>query len=434
MYTEAIDRLLREHNMHPALFDMDAELEKFKADFRLGLERENLDSLMMLPSFIPAGGSPEKDRPIIAVDAGGTNLRTAVVSFDGEGELQISDFVKLPMPGAQRALSSADFYNALAERLLPVAGKSDTVGFCFSYPFHSLPDRDAEALPLCKEVRVDGIEGTHVGEETERALKALGAKGSRRYTLINDTVAVMLAGLSTPGKKEYDGYIGLILGTGLNTCCAVDTKDIKKTDVSHFAHEQMIINMELGNYAHFPRGTVDIELDRASAIPAGHLFEKMISGAYLGEVLHRTMKLAVREGLFSEECKRRVMELPELRLSYVDRYLRGDTEENPLSSLPQTEDDIKGLGYIIGAVYARAARALAVSLCGILECTDVGKTPERPACVCVEGTTFHKSENLRALINECVEGYIKGERGRWLEFVKIENATLAGTAVAAALD
>ncbi|MEG2083180.1 MAG: hypothetical protein RRY38_01125, partial [Oscillospiraceae bacterium] len=69
-----VDRLLRENGMHAADIDMELELVKFKADFFAGLSREGKASLMMLPSYIPVTTEIISGKPIIAVDAGGTNL------------------------------------------------------------------------------------------------------------------------------------------------------------------------------------------------------------------------------------------------------------------------------------------------------------------------------------------------------------------------
>lgn len=434
MLHDDIDRLLRENGMHPADFDIEKELEAFKTDFARGLKEDGDESLMMLPSFLHVGDAIEAERPIIAVDAGGTHLRVALVRFDESGEMLLDSFENYPMPGTGGPISKELFYQTLAEYILPVADKSDTVGFCFSYPFVSLHGGDGEALPLCKEVEVKGIEGTRIGEETERALKALGAKGSRRYALLNDTVAAMLAGVLTSKEHSYDGYVGLILGTGLNACCAVDAAAITKADLEGFAHDKMIVNMEIGNYSGFPRGTVDIALDEASAMPGGHQFEKMISGAYMGNIILATLKLACREGLFSQGFRERTLALDALSLKDVNLFMSGVVEENPLAELPEDENDVSGVGYIVGLLFSRAAQMLTVALCGILECCDIGASPERPACVCAEGTTFQKSEVFREILDMYVKEYIGGERSRWLEFVKVENATLAGAAVAGMLE
>lgn len=433
MLHDDLDNLLHESGMHPADFDCEKELAAFKADFERGLAEDGDKSLMMLPSFLPVTDSVVRQKPIIAVDAGGTNLRVALVRFDDEGEMQLDSFENYPMPGTGGKISKELFFQTIAEYILPVADRSDTVGFCFSYPFVSLENRDGEALPLCKEVVVDGIEGSRIGEETERALKALGAKGERHYTLLNDTVAAMLAGVLSAKNKEYDGYVGLILGTGLNACCAVDTASITKADVSHFPHDKMIVNMEIGNYSGFPRGKVDIALDEGSAMPGSHQFEKMISGAYMGDVILHTLKYACENGLFSEGFRGRIKALAALELKHVVNYLAGITDENPLAELPENESDVSGLGYVVGLLYSRAAEMLGVALCGILECADIGQSALKPACVCAEGTTFHKSELFRELLDMFVREFVNNKHGRYLEFVKEENATLAGTAVAGML-
>ena len=118
-----------------------------------------------------------------------------------------------------------------------------------------------------------------------------------RFTVLNDTVATMLCGIGY-NNRPYSGYIGFILGTGTNTCYIESLSEIAKIGGGE---GNMAVNLESGCYSGFPRGDYDRELDAASQNPGDHLMEKMISGAYLGELVTRTVRGAVREGLFSEQ-------------------------------------------------------------------------------------------------------------------------------------
>lgn len=159
----------------------------------------------------------------------------------------------------------------------------------------------------------------------------------------------------------------------------------------------------------------------------------MVSGAYMGNVILKTLQLFIGRDVFSSVFCSNLAKVEALPLRDVDAYLRGETD-NALGQLSSSANDLEALGYIIGLLYLRAAQMVAVAFAGILICTDKGGSPERPCCVCAEGTTFRKSEHFREILDMLVEEYIGKQHNRYLEFVAIENATLAGTAVAGLID
>ena len=67
--------------MHYADIDIDSQIKLFIAEMAEGLEgRES--SLKMFPTFIEYRKKIPKNKPVIVLDAGGTNLRSAVFYFD----------------------------------------------------------------------------------------------------------------------------------------------------------------------------------------------------------------------------------------------------------------------------------------------------------------------------------------------------------------
>ena len=68
-----------------------------------------------------------------------------------------------------------------------------------------------------KEIRAPEVEGTLVGAGLAEALERAGVRGKRTTVLLNDTTATLLAGRSAAeDTRQYDGYVGYILGTGTN--------------------------------------------------------------------------------------------------------------------------------------------------------------------------------------------------------------------------
>jgi hexokinase len=413
---------LREIAMHPDLTDIEAATERCLSEMESGLRGE-ASSLTMIPTYISTHGMPQENTPVIAVDAGGTNLRVALVTFTGGGPV-ISQLRVFPIPGSRGEVTADMFFEELGDKILPLTAFSDKIGFCFSYPAEIFPDRDGKILRLSKGVSVKGSTGVVIGRTLVEKLREKGAAGALRVVLLNDTVASMMGGAAQSPLTDCDGICGLILGTGFNTCYPERGERIGK-----LAHaDDMIINCETSNFSKLFRGRADEMTDEASENPGIGFCEKMISGAYLGRVITNTAILAARAGLLSANFARigEPFALPEL-----DLFLRGG--ENRVSALC-TGEDTDVLREIIDSSFERAGKIVCVNIAALLRRCDGGKSAERPFCVVAEGSTFYKSLLLRDKLDKYVEEYIENKLGRYVTFRGGENLTLTGAALAALLN
>src|SRR5512142_2000192 len=279
--------------------------EEFREEMEAGLCGRP-SSLRMIPTFIEAEGAIPAHEPVIAMDAGGTNLRIALVEFDAEGDPRITGFERHRMPGLDGEIPCDQFFDVLAGHLQKLAPRARRVGLSFSYPAEILPSKDGKILSLSKELRVAGIVGQLCGERINAALRRRGVDHDLRFTVVNDTVGALLAGRAAHGSHRYSRYVGFVLGTGLN-CAYVESNDLVKKRKDLPAGGRAIINVESGNHARFPRGTVDRALAALSAEPGSGALEKAVSGAYLGALALRTLQAAAEDGLFTAgtaECLR----------------------------------------------------------------------------------------------------------------------------------
>ena len=112
------------------------------------------------------------------------------------------------MPGLEGEISKDEFFQTIAQYVRPLAEKCDRIGFCFSYPSEILPDKDGRLIHFCKEVQAPGVVGQLIGKNL---LEALGMP-EKQIVLLNDTVATLLAGKSASLGRDYDSFIGFILG------------------------------------------------------------------------------------------------------------------------------------------------------------------------------------------------------------------------------
>ncbi|NLG01977.1 MAG: hexokinase, partial [Lentisphaerae bacterium] len=205
---------LKENGLDADGIDREALLTSFADEMNAGLAGR-ASSLMMIPSFISIDRPVKTETPVVVLDAGGTNLRAAVVSIDGTGQARIGSFSKRAMPGTQGALGAEAFFDAFAEFLMPIIAESESIGFCFSYPAEITPACDARLIRWSKQIEVPAVVGQMIGSGLLRHLAQRGYE--RRVVILNDTVATLLAGKSAGVAKPYSAYVGFILGTGTNT-------------------------------------------------------------------------------------------------------------------------------------------------------------------------------------------------------------------------
>lgn len=405
-------------DMHPDQTDIDAFIKAFLSEMDAGLAGD-LSSLKMIPAYVSVEGAPRDGVPVIAIDAGGTNLRVALVEFQNGAPVVLRE-KKGPMPGSRGTVSAEAFFSELADDVLPFTEASGRIGFCFSYPATIFPDGDGQVICLTKEVRVSGIEGRMIGRSLLRKMGEKGVKKDLSLTLLNDTAASLLGGAAALGLDRTGGLSGLILGTGCNTCYAERGVRIKKL---HGA-ENMIVNCESGNFSRAFRGRADEMVDAASENPGTYRFEKMLSGVYLGRVVTCETQLAAREGLLSAAFPR-----PEpLTAPELDDFLR--SKENRLSARC-TESDKKVMQMLVDAVFERAAKLVCANVLALCLHCDGGKTAAHPFSVVAEGSTFYNSLLLRDKLDTCLKTVAEGQYGRHIVFRRAEDATLAGSAFAA---
>jgi hexokinase len=421
---------LRRNGMEAEDFDLEAGLQEYLREMRRGLAGEP-SSLEMIPTYIELPQTIPVGQPVIAVDAGGTNLRIALVSFDRELKPVIERFRRVLMPGVEREVSREEFFRTFAAHLRDYLPASSRLGFCFSFSMEQLPNKDGRVNNLSKEVKAPEVLGELVGENLAAALRAEGRRPPR-IVVLNDTVTAMLAGMAGSAGRGYGGYLGFILGTGTNTCYLEANRNITKARDLDPAGQQ-VINMESGSYGRVPQGTVDREYNAGTRYPQAYLLEKMVSGAYLGPVALATLRRAAGEGLFSRPASEGLGALTELGTEALHEYLSfPGLDSHPLGAALEQggEEDRVVAWHLLDRLIERAARLAAMTLAGAVLQGGAGQDPCAPVCAVVEGSVYWGLKGMRRKVDCCLKGLLEERHGRYLEAVQVENASLVGAAIA----
>ena len=419
-------QFLKAHKLLASELDLKSLTDDFISEMKNGLEGK-AGSLMMIPTYIGAEGKIKPNQPVVAIDAGGTNFRAVKMSFDNDLKLVTENLQQRKMPAVDEELSNKEFFATLAAYLTEYKNVSDKIGFCFSYAVEIFPNKDGKLLEWSKEVKAPEVLGQMVGKNL---LEAMGTP-NKQIVLMNDTVSTLLAGQAATAGREFDTYLGFILGTGTNACYIEQNSNITKTPNLDLTGNQ-IINIESGNFNKMPRTDIDVAFDNTTKLPGRYTFEKMISGGYFGGLCATALKTAASENVFSAETTVKVKNLGELTSEEVNKFVCGiDLNANVLSSVLVTDEDKEAACDIINALIQRAAKLVAANLAAVILKTGKAKTADKPILMTIEGTTFYKMNNFQIMFEAFLQGFFSGENRRYYEIVEVPNSSLIGAGIAA---
>ena len=425
MSTSNVKAFLEKYGMEPERVVPSRDAVAMCAQMERGLAGQG-GSLQMIPTYLSGQGNIPQNEPVAVIDAGGTNYRRALVTFEA-GTYREEYVQKWKMPGVDRPVTWEEFVSFAADSLMDIIDKTDRIGFCFSYSADITPEMDGRVIAIDKEVVVTGCEGQLLGVSLKAELEKRGFCG-KKIVILNDTVAVLLGGSSVLDREAYDGFVGQVSGTGTNTCCSLPAKRIGKlhTDSSR----SMIINLESGMYDGMEMGYFDRMLDRESHNPGQKAFEKMTAGVYLGELVHLMLKAAAAEGLLSDAGAEKVKALERMDSAVIDAWACGEHLEQVCGS----EADKAFVQELCRAIFERSARCMCTNLAAILLLTGEGQDPQKPACICAEGSLVQKGRVYRPLLQQLIREQIQEGLGRFAVLKIGQETTLPGSAAAALLN
>ncbi|MDR3020074.1 MAG: hexokinase [Treponema sp.] len=402
-------------------------------------------SLAMIPSYITPVTKIPAGKTVLALDAGGTNLRASLVQFNENGEATAQRTSKTPMPGTSGQLNAKEFFSAIADAVLPLleSAKIEGIGFTFSYPMEITADSDGILLKFSKEVDAPDVIGKAIGKGLRDALASKNRKYDGPIVMLNDTVATLLSGLASiapdgePVRTRNDfnaapgPVIGFILGTGFNT--AYPETSIPKINFNSPSSPQIIV-CETGNFNVRNRGQLDIEYDNTTKNPGGYFLEKAAAGAYLGPLTLHILKQAIKDKLLVFKKSNELLAMPHLETRFLNEFTHAPLlAEGPLGSLfaPDEGDALAAVQYITSIVTERGALFSAAVLAATVKRMDSGFEPFSPVRIAVEGTTYMIYKGMRRALESHLHQMLFKNKPRPYIIEPVEQASLFGAAVAA---
>jgi hexokinase len=435
----------RYYGFHYDNWDPAALVQDVLIDMDRGLRGQS-SSLPMIPSYISPVSRVPAGKTVLALDAGGTNLRAGLVHFDTDGKALAEGTRKAPMPGTRGPVGAEEFFDQIAELALPLLETPHNIagiGFTFSYPMEITKETDGILLGFSKEVDAPEVIGKSIREGLREALDRRGCHYPGRIVLLNDTTATLLSGLveiprsgETAAEKDSgDGpggpVIGMILGTGFNT--AYPEKRIPKTGFESALNPQIVV-CETGAFALRYRGSLDREYDRTTKNPGAYTLEKASSGAYLGPLTLHILKQAVKDQAIRFHRSEEFLALPALQTRELNEFMRAPlAAEGVLGRLfDRDEGDARAaLQYLTEIVTERGGLLAAAAVAATVERAGPSGEPFAPVRIAVEGTTYMIYKGMRRALESRLHTMLVSGKPRPYVIAPVEQASLLGAAVAA---
>jgi hexokinase len=163
------------------------------------------------------------------------------------------------------------------------------LGFTFSFPVHQIGINRGTLIRWTKGFDIPDAIGQDVCQLLQKEIDLLRLP-VKVAALVNDTVGTLMArSYTSPGKTST--LLGAIFGTGTNGAYVEKLSKITKSMEGEYDKStgEMVVNTEWGSFDNglkvLPNTPYDAILDRDSVNPGIQMFEKRISGMFLGEIL-----------------------------------------------------------------------------------------------------------------------------------------------------
>ncbi|KAA8534937.1 hypothetical protein F0562_029847 [Nyssa sinensis] len=419
-------------------------------EMHAGLASEGGSKLKMIISYVDNLPTGDEKGLFYALDLGGTNFRVLRVQLGGKDNRvgkQECEEVSIP-PHLMIGMSDA-LFNFIAEALAKFVategedfhlspGRQRELGFTFSFPVRQSSIASGSLIKWTKGFSIEDAVGQDVVGELTKAMERIGLD-MRVAALVNDTIGTLAGGR----YYNQDVIAAVILGTGTNAAYVERAHAIPKWHGLLPKSGDMVINMEWGNFrsSHLPLTEYDQTLDVESLNPGEQIFEKIISGMYLGEIVRRVLYRMAEEAAFFGDSVPPKLKIPFILRTPDMSAMHHDTSSDLRVVGSKLKDILeisntslktrKVVVELCDIVATRGARLSAAGILGILK--KLGRDTVRggekqKSVVALDGGLFEHYSKFRG----CMESTLKELLGEVSDSIVIEHSN-DGSGIGAAL-
>ncbi|KAL5714710.1 hexokinase [Ranunculus cassubicifolius] len=288
------------------------------------------------------------------------------------------------------AMELAKFISTESESFDSGATRQNKLGVTYSLPL----EQDQSSATILKSFPNDDTVGKDLVDKFNKALEKHGVD-MQVSGMVDETIGNLVG-----DRNSNENVVAAVtLATGTNAAYVEAMSAIENLNGPAPLSGDMVIDTGWGNFrsAHFPLTEYDIQLDSESPNPGEQMFEKLVSGKYLGEIVRRVLlKMARETALFGDTIT------TELQTPYILRSpdmasMHQDTSENrevvgeKLKDVFKIEESTPMVREIVAdvcdIVVERGARLAGAGILGILKKLGKLDTTQK-SVVTVEGGLY----------------------------------------------
>ncbi|ORZ03443.1 hypothetical protein BCR43DRAFT_560138 [Syncephalastrum racemosum] len=468
--------------LHAICQEFEINDDRFKAivngfceEYIHGLNTPSASGLAtMIPSYVTQLPTGHERGTFLALDLGGSHLRVSAVELQGAGAVVVIKEVRRTISNAQRTGTVDVFFDWIADAVhgllveLRMIHRRLAMGVSWSFP---LDLSTGKVLRMGKGFTLEGIDGQDLATLFHDAFKRKALQVVVT-AILNDAVGALVA----HAYKQPKTAGALIYGTGVNAAYSEKVARIGKLSHStdnetknkaknknrnknnHLASTgggMMLLNTELdifGNPSYLPLTRFDISLDQSHSQPEFQTYEKMMSGAYLGELTRLiAMELIDQHYLFDGHVPTELhepwqyttaaMSEFEGRKSDEERLLHFNMSFPHVSSSRSSQDGAKSMsescysptlqdahrfGCICRTVSSRAAALLAAAIISLIEQQQI---TDDNVYIGINGSTYEKYPLMPERIQAAIDRWYGGKKQVHIDIAN-DGASIGGALVA----
>ncbi|KAG0095839.1 glucokinase [Podila epicladia] len=395
-----------------------------------GLSTNDPKNITQQPSFITRLPTGKETGLYLAIDMGGTNLRTAAVHLLGDGQVGVTmekhEITHDLKTGTGEAMFDwiADCTAALLKTVALDMGNADLhMGVTFSFALHQTAVNRGTVLAMGKGFDLSDVMG--------KDLKDLLEDGFKRKNLpvvvsaiINDTVGTLVShAYVSPSTK-----IGVILATGTNAAYIERASEVSKYKGP--ACDQMILNTEwdaMGKAEYLPQTKYDKEIDAVSLVPGFQEFEKMVSGLYMGELVRLALVDLIQQNAILESLGGKV---PDAEHTAIDRVFKTSFAIEGL-----TQEDRARIFELVHTIGQRSATMTAAACVALLHKANGSSVNLDDAneitTIGIDGSVFEKYPHFSHSMMEALTEILGQDRASRIRLELARDGGCIGAALVA---
>ncbi|XP_075259471.1 hexokinase-4-like isoform X2 [Convolutriloba macropyga] len=404
-----------------------------------GLKGQPSD-LRMLPTFVRALPNGSEQGRYVALDLGGTRFRVLIVNF-GEGtdnDEVTSKWFDIP----EKVMKGTGFrlFDYMAECIAIVISENSLqdyelpLGFTFSFPCELNGLASATLLNWTKGFNIPEVIGQDVVQKLNEAIELRG-NHVRVEAIVNDTVGCLCTG----AYEDEHAMIGVIYGTGTNACYIENLENISTLNLDPKDSDQMVINTEFGAFGNNGslndyRTLYDLRVDVDSMNPGKQIYEKMISGMYIGEICRiACLDFAKQNVFFNGEVGETFKQKYIFETKYVSAIVHDNTPNlerihyhlhYDLDIPHVSRQDCVAVQQLCKAVTKRAGKFAAIGLAAIIK-----KINKDKLTIICDGSLYLNFQKFRDYVTEYLSILSPAAE---VKFITAKDASGRGAALVAA--